>query len=108
VSRWRPGVLPALQTGKIDAIYASPLATVALQWYTKVKYMSKAPSGRHRRADHPQGDLPEAAPEIQTLMRQNGKEVAAKLKLVVRKDNDKAIKAMVKNGIEMIDIRPTS
>ncbi|MCK5553689.1 MAG: TRAP transporter substrate-binding protein DctP, partial [Deltaproteobacteria bacterium] len=35
-----PDVLMALQTNLIDVVYASPLAAIALQWFTKVKYMT--------------------------------------------------------------------
>jgi TRAP-type C4-dicarboxylate transport system substrate-binding protein len=38
-----PEVEPALTTGRIDACYGSPLAAVALQWNTKVKYMTSMP-----------------------------------------------------------------
>ncbi len=38
-----PDVLTSLQTGIVDAIYGSPLACVALQWFTRVKYMSDVP-----------------------------------------------------------------
>ncbi len=38
-----PDVLTSLQTGVVDAVYSSPLACVALQWYTRVKYMSDMP-----------------------------------------------------------------
>ncbi len=38
-----PDVLTSLQTGVVDAVYASPLACVALQWFTRVKYMSDMP-----------------------------------------------------------------
>src|SRR2546426_12060654 len=33
-----PDVLPSLQTGLINACNGSPLAAVALQWHSKVKY----------------------------------------------------------------------
>jgi TRAP-type C4-dicarboxylate transport system substrate-binding protein len=33
-----PNVLPSLQSGLIDACYGTPLTTLALQWFTKVKY----------------------------------------------------------------------
>ena len=39
-TRGVPDVLPSLQTGLINACYGSPLSTLALQWYTKVKYMT--------------------------------------------------------------------
>jgi len=38
-----PDVLTSLQTGVIDAVYSSPLACVALQWFTRVKYMTDMP-----------------------------------------------------------------
>ena len=36
-------VLTSLQTGLIDTVYASPLGAIALQWFTKVKYMTALP-----------------------------------------------------------------
>ena len=38
-----PDVLTSLQTGVVDAVYAPPLGCVALQWYSRVKYMSDVP-----------------------------------------------------------------
>lgn len=38
-----PDVLTSLQTGVVDAVYSSPLACVALQWFTRVKYVSDVP-----------------------------------------------------------------
>ena len=38
-----PDVLTSLQMGVIDAVYSPPLACVALQWFTRVKYMSDVP-----------------------------------------------------------------
>lgn len=38
-----PDVLTSLQTGIIDAVYGSSLACVALQWFTRVDYMSDVP-----------------------------------------------------------------
>jgi TRAP-type C4-dicarboxylate transport system substrate-binding protein len=36
-------VLPALQTGLIDSCYGSPYTMIALQWYTKVRYVLARP-----------------------------------------------------------------
>ena len=38
-----PDVLTSLQTGIINAVYASPLACIALQWFTRVDYMTDVP-----------------------------------------------------------------
>ena len=36
-------VMTSLQTGLIDGVYGSPLAMIALQWFTRVKYMYDVP-----------------------------------------------------------------
>jgi TRAP-type C4-dicarboxylate transport system substrate-binding protein len=38
-----PDVLTSLQMGVVAAVYAPPLACIALQWFTRVKYMSDIP-----------------------------------------------------------------
>jgi TRAP-type C4-dicarboxylate transport system substrate-binding protein len=38
-----PDVLTSLQTGIIDAVYGSSLACVALQWFTRIDYMTDVP-----------------------------------------------------------------
>jgi TRAP-type C4-dicarboxylate transport system substrate-binding protein len=40
-----PDVLSSLSTGIINAAYAPPLAMLALQWQTKIKYLVDFPSG---------------------------------------------------------------
>jgi TRAP-type C4-dicarboxylate transport system substrate-binding protein len=38
-----PEVDPALTSGRINGCFSSPLGAIALQWYSKVKYMSSMP-----------------------------------------------------------------
>ena len=38
-----PDVLTSLQMGVVDAVYSPPLPCVALQWFTRVKYMTDVP-----------------------------------------------------------------
>ena len=38
-----PDVLTSLQMGVVDAVYSSPLACIAVQWFTRVKYMTDVP-----------------------------------------------------------------
>jgi TRAP-type C4-dicarboxylate transport system substrate-binding protein len=40
-----PEVYGALQTNMVDFVYATPLALVALQWHTKLKYISEETHG---------------------------------------------------------------
>ncbi|MBW2059171.1 MAG: TRAP transporter substrate-binding protein DctP [Deltaproteobacteria bacterium] len=36
-------VLLALQTGLVDVVYSAPVAAIVLQWFTKVKYVTRVP-----------------------------------------------------------------
>jgi TRAP-type transport system periplasmic protein len=95
-----PAVLSGLQTGQIDTCYGSPLAVIALQWYTKVKYAADTPlsyaiGGFVIRKDV--FDKLSAADQKAFLdgARKSSKEIIKG----VRKDNDRAKKALVKAGI---------
>jgi len=36
-------VMPSLQTGMLNAVYGSPLSVIALQWFTRMKYVLSLP-----------------------------------------------------------------
>ena len=98
-----PDVLPALQTGTIDACAGSPLAMVALQWYTKVKY------GTDTAISYSIGALvvrkavfSKLSAEDQKSIREIGVQVGEDLMKSVRRDNERAKKAMVKSGVQFI------
>ena len=68
-----PEVYPALQTRMVDVISSSALTAVALQWYTRVKYMTAHNSaiiagGTMMRQDK----FDELPPELQETFRQHG------------------------------------
>jgi TRAP-type C4-dicarboxylate transport system substrate-binding protein len=99
-----PNVLPSLQTGLIDACYGSPLAAVALQWYTKVKYATSIPVSYSLGAMIIRKDVFDSlsAAEQKALVAASkvmGKELLGN----VRKDNERAKKAMGKAGITFTD-----
>ena len=102
-----PDVLTSLQTGTIDACYGSPLAAVALQWYTKVKFATDTP------INYAIGALVirkeaflKLSAEDQAFVREAGNEMGAKLMATVRKDNDRAAKAMQKSGVTFVPTPP--
>lgn len=102
-----PEVLPALQTGLIDACYGSPLAAVALQWYKKVKFASAQPLSYAIGAYVIRKDVFERlAPADQQLLVEGGRTMGAELMKNVRKDNDRAAKAMQKAGITFVQAPP--
>ncbi|MEN3038797.1 MAG: TRAP transporter substrate-binding protein DctP [Candidatus Kryptonium sp.] len=93
-------VLTSLQTGLIDGVYGSPLAVLATQWFTKIKYMHNVPltdaSGALLISKKYFDSLPK---DLQDILIRNGKKYMRKLVELSRKDNEKAIETLKKNGI---------
>ncbi|HTE56653.1 MAG TPA: TRAP transporter substrate-binding protein DctP [Kofleriaceae bacterium] len=102
-----PDVLPALNTGRINATYASPLAAVALQWYTKVKFATSMPMAygiagtliRKQTWD-------KLSAEDQKTAEKTFKIQAQKLRKAVRSDNERAFKAIGRAGVKTIETPP--
>jgi TRAP-type transport system periplasmic protein len=96
-----PDVLPSLQTGHIDACYASPLAAVALQWYKKVKFATSVPISYSIGALVVRKPVFEAmSAEDQKIVREAGLTMGKNLMAVVRADNERARKAMERQGVK--------
>ncbi len=99
-----PDVLPALQTGQINACYGSPLATVALQWHTKVKFMTKTPLSMAVGAFTVSKQAWDTVkPEDQAILREEAKGLEKALITTVRKDNKKALDTMISQGLQVIE-----
>ena len=96
-------VLPALQSGLLQTVYAPPLGAVALQWHTRVQYRLDLPMTYvfegvflSRKAwDKIPGEF---QGPIRDIVR---KEVAA-LGVQLRKSNAEALEVMQKQGVETI------
>lgn len=100
-----PDVLTSLQTGTIDACYGSPLAAVALQWYTKVKFATDTPINYAIGALVVRKEVfLKLSPEDQLAVRQSGTEMNQKLMATVRKDNERAAKAMQRSGVQFVSV----
>jgi TRAP-type C4-dicarboxylate transport system substrate-binding protein len=99
-----PDVLPALNTGRINATYASPLAAVALQWYTKVKYSTSMPMAYAIGATLIRKPVWEKlSAEDQKAAEKIFKLQAQKLRKAVRTDNERAFKAITRAGVQVIE-----
>ena len=98
-------VLTSLQTGLINAAYTSPLAGLALQWNTRVKYMMGTPladaCGAVLISRKKFDTLP---PDCQEILLRNGEKYMADLTRKSREENAASIKAMQKSGIQIIEI----
>jgi TRAP-type C4-dicarboxylate transport system substrate-binding protein len=97
-------VLTSLQTKLVDGVYTSPLAAIALQWFTRVKYMLNAPladaSGAVVISKKRFDELP---PDLKEILVRNGKKMMRKLTLQSREDNAKSLDIMKKNGVTIVE-----
>jgi len=99
-----PEVYPGLQTKMIDVVTSSALTAVALQWYTRVKYMTGHNSAiiaggmvmRKEKIDGLPADLKE------TLLR-TCERVEVLLNKTIRRDDQKAYDVVIKKGIIATD-----
>ncbi len=100
-------VYPGLQTKMIDVVPASAIGAVALQWFTKLKYMSKDSFGIIVGASMiTKEKFDQLSPEDQAVLVQTAKRAALALDKVVRKDDAEAFQAMRRRGVEIVDTSP--
>jgi len=98
-----PEVDAGLTSGKINAAYGSPVAAVALQWYSKVKYMTSMPMSFAIGATVLSIDsLKKMNAEDQKIVEDIGKANAKKLRKVIRKANEDAKGTMTRKGITVV------
>jgi len=98
-----PEVAGGLTAGKINAAYGSPVAAVALQWYTQVKYMTAMPMSYAIGATVVSlKSLNKLSADDQKLIEEIGKSNAKKLRKVIRKANEDAKATMTKKGVTIV------
>ena len=99
-----PEVYPALQTRMVDVISSSALTAVALQWYTRVKYMTAHNSaiiagGTVMRKDK----YDELSPELKEAFDSTAVRAHELLNKTIRKDDEKAYQVVLKKGIVPVE-----
>ena len=96
-------VLMSLQTGLLDTIYASPQGALALQWFTKVKYMSQLRMGYATGAvlisKRKFKSLPD---DCKPILKKLSEKYLKQLVETIQKDNVTSIKVMKDNGVQLI------
>jgi TRAP-type C4-dicarboxylate transport system substrate-binding protein len=100
-----PEVDAALTSGKIDACFSSPLGAIALQWYTKVKFMASKPlvfaiGATVMRLDVAKKLSAEDQKKIEVIAKQSQK----KARTIIRKANEDARKTLLRKGITLVDV----
>jgi TRAP-type C4-dicarboxylate transport system substrate-binding protein len=98
-------VMTSLQTKLIDGIYSPPFECIALQWFTRVKYMLDVPLADAQGAIVVSKSKFDQFPkDIQDILLNNGKTYFTKLTRMSREDNTKAVETLKKNGIQMTSV----
>ncbi len=98
-------VLTGLQTGLLDVIVTPPSAALLLQWYTKVKYISRLPvaytMGLMALDERAFGRLSETD---QGIVAEVLTETYLRLDQINRTDNREARDALLANGLEIVEV----
>jgi TRAP-type C4-dicarboxylate transport system substrate-binding protein len=95
-------VMTSLQTGLVNGVYVSPLAAIALQWFTRVKYMYDVPLAVSAGAVLVSKKMWDKLPsDLQEILQRNGKTYMRKLTQLSREDNTKSIDILKQNSIQI-------
>ncbi len=98
-----PEVDASLTSGRITAAYGSPVAAVALQWYTKIKYMTSMPMTFAIGATVvSQAAMKKLSAEDLKTVEEITKSYSKKLRKVIRKANDDAKTTMTRKGVTIV------
>ena len=96
-------VMTSLQTGLIDAFYSTPYAAIALQWYTRVKYIVDVPladaAGSVLISKKFYDQMPS---DLQEILLRNGRLCISKLTQLSRRDNVESMKELRKRGLTVL------
>ena len=104
-----PDVLTSLQTGVVDAVYSSPLACVALQWYSRVKFMSDIPVTHGISAVLvSKKSLAGVSAADLTLINEISHQHLAELTARTRVQNNEAIGEIKKEGVQVVAVDPAA
>lgn len=97
-------VYTSLSTGLIDTVYAPPLGAIALQWFTKTKYVSSIPLTNGMGGLIVTRRFFEKLPdELQTILHETGTIAGEKLVAATRQDNAKSVDELKLRGLEFVE-----
>lgn len=99
-----PEVYPALQTGMVDTVPASAIAAVSLQWYTRLKYVTKQDTSTIIGATILKKDKYQELPDdIRAAFDKTSVKAHKALRSVIRRDDKRAYKTVLKRGLKEVD-----
>ena len=99
-----PEVDAALTSGRVNAVFSSPLGAIALQWYTKVKYMSSTPmvfaiGATVFSLESAKKISKDDQKIIETIAKRNQKKARA----TIRKANEEARATILRKGVTVVE-----
>jgi TRAP-type C4-dicarboxylate transport system substrate-binding protein len=98
-------VLTSLQTGMIEGVYAPPMGAVALQWASKVKYITDLPIVNSIGAlVVSKAEFAKLSPEQQKILKEVGQKYCRQIVEQTRRDNDAALASLQKLGLQKVDV----
>lgn len=98
-------VLTSLQTGLVNGAYTSPLAAIALQWYTRVKYMMDLPLANASGAVVISKKAYDALPaDLREILLRNGRKFMTRLTVKSREENTASLATLKKNGVQPVSV----
>jgi TRAP-type C4-dicarboxylate transport system substrate-binding protein len=96
-------VYTSLSTGLIDTVYCPPLGAIALQWFTKTRYVTNVPMangiGSLVVSERFFQNLPR---DLQQLLKNTGRSTGEKLIEVTRRDNRESLNILRSKGMQFI------
>ena len=99
-------VMTSLQTNLINGVYISPLACIALQWNTKVKYMLDLPLANSNGAVLlVKSQFDKLDNQQKQIVRNLSAEYFGKLTKLSRENNLQSLDIMKKNGIQFTQVK---
>jgi TRAP-type C4-dicarboxylate transport system substrate-binding protein len=102
-----PDVLPSLERGLIDVCYGSPLAALAFQWHSQVRYMtSQTVSLGVGALVMSKRELDTLPPELQQLVVDESKRLQERITTLIREDDARALQALRRSGLQVIAVSP--
>lgn len=104
-----PEVDSSLTSGRVTAAYASPLAAVALQWYTKVKFMTSMPMSFAIGATVISKEaIKKLSPDDLKIVEEVTRSYSKKSRREIRKANEDAKTTMTRKGVSVIPTPATT
>lgn len=95
-------VMSQLQTGMVDAVYGPPMGVVAMQWFTKTKYIYSIPMAQAAGAVLiSKKFLDGLAPEERTALKEVSAKHLKRLNDLSRKENEEALASLKAQGLSL-------